>query len=84
MEGDECQRCRHIQICSTPNLCRPTPETIYLFIYSKYLFLCLYILASQDAPEVMGVSEETLADFTDVTLVSEDTNEDDEVIKVIL
>ena len=26
LEGGGCQRCHHIQICSTPGWCRPTPE----------------------------------------------------------
>ena len=42
---------------------------------------CLPFLASKDAQEVMGVthsvSESELADLTDATLVSEDTDEDD-------
>ena len=33
----------------------------------------MYVLASQDALEVMWVSEWLLADLTDVTLVSDDT-----------
>ena len=43
---------------------------------------CLPFLASKDAQEVMGVthsvSESELADLTDATLVSEDTDEDGE------
>ena len=46
-------------------------------LWLHHQFVCVF-LASQDALEVMGVSESvshwTLADLTDVTLVSDDTN----------
>ena len=43
-----------------------------------YLHITFYFpfLASQDAQEVMLVTESALADFTDVTLVSEDAAHD--------
>ena len=37
---------------------------------------CFVFLASQDAPEVVGVTDSALADLTDVTLVSDDTYRD--------